>query len=149
MKIFGFGLRYRIYDTGRELSQKSRKRSKKSGSKYTLFKVKVEKSHKEFSIWPQPQKKTNQIIIPKCCNLKCILQGTYYGHSERVFFSKIPNFWAWADKLGRKYLVHLGIFSRFISTHFGTVGSLSMFPIISHYFYKKLSLYIQIPKKYF
>ena len=22
-----------------------------------------------------------------------------YGHPERVFFSKIPNFWAWADKL--------------------------------------------------
>ena len=25
---------------------------------------------------------------------------TDYGHPERVFFSNIPNFWAWADKLG-------------------------------------------------
>ena len=93
MKIFGFGLRYRIYDTGRELSQKSRKRSKKSGSKYTLFKVKVGKK-----------------LTKSCCNLKCILQGTYYGHPERVFFSKIPNFWAWADKFGRNILGHLGYF---------------------------------------
>ena len=23
-----------------------------------------------------------------------------YGHPERAFFSKIRNFWAWADKLG-------------------------------------------------
>ena len=56
MKIFGFGLRYRIYDTGQELSQKSRRRSKKSGSKYTLFKLKVEKSQKVFLIWLNPQK---------------------------------------------------------------------------------------------
>ena len=56
MKIFGFGLQYRIYDTGQELSQKSRRRSKKSGSKCTLFKLKMEKSQKMFSIWPFPQK---------------------------------------------------------------------------------------------
>ena len=27
-------------------------------------------------------------------------QNTDYGHPERAFFSKIRNFWAWADKLG-------------------------------------------------
>ena len=30
--------------------------------------------------------------------------------SRESFFSKIRNFWAWADKLGRKYLGHLGYF---------------------------------------
>ena len=24
------------------------------------------------------------------------------GHPERAFFPKVPNFWAWADKLGKK-----------------------------------------------
>ena len=32
-------------------------------------------------------------------------------------------------------------------THFGT--PCPCFPLINHYFYKKLSLYIQIPKIYF
>ena len=36
------------------------------------------------------------------------------GHGLRTpresFFSKIPNFWAWADKLGRKFGGHLGYF---------------------------------------
>ena len=67
MKIFGFGLRYRIYDTGQELSQKSRKRSKKSGSKYTLFKytlfkLKVGKSHKVFLISPYLLKKLTKSL---------------------------------------------------------------------------------------
>ena len=26
--------------------------------------------------------------------------ATDYGHPERAFFLKIPNFWAWADKSG-------------------------------------------------
>jgi len=34
---------------------------------------------------------------------------TNYGHPERAF-SKILNFWAWADKLGRKFWGHLGYF---------------------------------------
>ena len=28
--------------------------------------------------------------------------------TQRELFSKIPNFWAWADKLGRTLLGHLG-----------------------------------------
>ena len=42
----------------------------------------------------------------------------------KPFFIEIANFWAWADNLGI-----CGIFGRFISTHFGTVSPLSMFPI--------------------
>jgi hypothetical protein len=43
----------------------------------------------------------------------------------------------WADKLWGIW----GIFG-----HFGTVSP--CFPLINHYFYKKLSLYIQIPNIY-
>ena len=38
----------------------------------------------------------------------------YLHHGQRTprerFFSKIPKFWAWTDKLGRKFLGHLGYF---------------------------------------
>ena len=33
-----------------------------------------------------------------------------YGHPEKAFFLKIPNFWAWADKFGRKFWGYLGYF---------------------------------------
>ena len=39
---------------------------------------------------------------------------------------------------------NLGYFGRFFSTHFGTL----MFPLLNHYLYKKLGLYIQITKIY-
>ena len=74
--------------------------------------------------------------IPACLQLY-IVTATDYGHSERVFFFGNPNFRAWADKLGRTFLGHLGYF-RPIYRH-------RIFPLINHYFYKKLSLYIQIP----
>ena len=73
MKIFGFGLQYRIYDTGQELSQKSRRRSKKSGSKCTLFKLKVEKSQKWFPIWSLPKKKAIQITNHKRQSLRLVI----------------------------------------------------------------------------
>ena len=58
------------------------------------------------------------------------------------FLIQIPNFWAWADK----FWGTLGTFSRFISTHFGTVSpNCPCLSLITHYFYKKLILYIQIP----
>ena len=53
---------------------------------------------------------------------------TDYGRQVKPFFSEISNFWAWADKFWGIW----GIFGRFVSTHF----------------YKKLSLYIQIPNIY-
>ena len=42
----------------------------------------------------------------KLCGLLRIYElyyTIYYtdGHPDRAFFSKIPNFWAWADKLGQ------------------------------------------------
>jgi hypothetical protein len=59
--------------------------------------------------------------------------------NEAFFSSKSQTFGLgqtiWADKFW-------GIFGRFISTHFGTLSPLPSFPLINHYFYKKLSLYI-------
>ena len=55
----------------------------------------------------------------------------------KPFFIEIPNFWAWADKLGREILGYLGIFGQTISTHFGTVSPLSMFSIIQPLFLQK------------
>ena len=52
MKIFDFGLQYRIYDTGQELSQRSRRRSKKSGSKCTLFKLRWKNLKRCFQFGP-------------------------------------------------------------------------------------------------
>ena len=39
-----------------------------------------------------------------------IIHGTDYGHPERDFFLKIPEFWAWADKLGRNFGGHFWVF---------------------------------------
>ena len=50
----------------------------------------------------------------------------------------------WADKFWT-----FRVFSANLSTPiFSTVGPLYMFPLINHYFYKKLTLYIQIPNIY-
>ena len=42
------------------------------------------------------------------------------------FFSKYWNFWAWADKLGRNFMRHLGYFWPNYKHYFGTVSPLSM-----------------------
>ena len=47
-----------------------------------------------------------------CCSIQSktknvILNCTDYGYPEGELFSKIPNLWACADKLDRKFLVHL------------------------------------------
>ena len=41
--------------------------------------------------------------------------------SRESFFSKIRNFWAWADKLGRNFMRHLGYFWPNYKHYFGTV----------------------------
>ena len=46
--------------------------------------------------------------------------------SRESFFSKIRNFWAWADKLGRNFMRHLGYFWPNYKHYFGTVSPLSM-----------------------
>ena len=69
--------------------------------------------------------------------------NTDYGRPMKPFSLKSRTFGLeqiiWADR----FIGIWGIFYRFISTHFGTVSPLSMFSI--NYFYKQLSLYIQIP----
>ena len=85
------------------------------------------------------------IFHHKSCKNTC-LSAAIYSHSHGLrtfresFFFGNPNFRAWADKLGRTFLGHLGYF-RPIYRH-------RSFPLINHYFYKKLSLYIQIPNIY-
>ena len=40
----------------------------------------------------------------------CIVIGKDYGCQVKPFFIEIQKFWAWADKLGRQILGHLGYF---------------------------------------
>jgi hypothetical protein len=69
---------------------------------------------------------------------------TDYECPMKLFFIEIQNFWAgqknWVDKFWGIW----GIFSRTLSTNFGTVS----FLLINHYFYKKRSLYIHIRNIY-
>ena len=58
----------------------------------------------------------------------------------KPFFIEIQNFWAWADKLGKKILGHLFFWffaQNNTTTHFGTVSPLSMFTIIQPLFLQK------------
>ena len=59
----------------------------------------------------------------------CLCHRTRTTDTQRELFSKISNFWAWADKLGENFGGIWSIFGQFISTHFGTVSPLSMFSI--------------------
>ena len=45
---------------------------------------------------------------------------------RQSFFSKIRNFWAWADKLGQNFRRHLGYIWPNYKHYFGTVSPLSM-----------------------
>ena len=73
-------------------------------------------------------------------------------NTQRELFSKIPNFWAWACKFRVK--IHRGIWG-ILSELSAPILALCVpcpcFPLIKHYFYKKLSLckvYIHIPNIY-
>ena len=69
-----------------------------------------------------------------------------YGRPMNPFLIEIPIFQAWADKFWGIW----SIFGQFISTHFGTVGSMSMFFINQPLFQqntKLLALYPN-PQKY-
>jgi hypothetical protein len=46
-----------------------------------------------------------------------------YGHPERAFFQKSHTFGLGKTNWAEKFWGIWGIFSQFISTHFGTVGS--------------------------
>ena len=60
------------------------------------------------------------------------------GHPES-FILKIPKFWAWADKLGRKIWGHLGYFRTIYQHPFWDCGFLVhvFHYLISHYFNEK------------
>jgi hypothetical protein len=47
-----------------------------------------------------------ELILEKFCNYTCHGVRT----PKESFFSKIRNFWAWADKLGSNFMGHLGYF---------------------------------------
>ena len=67
-----------------------------------------------------------------------------YGRPMKTFFIEVPNFWVWADKLGKCILRYLGYFWPNYQHPFwySVVSPLSMLPF-NHYFYKKLSVYTQ------
>ena len=57
--------------------------------------------------------------------------------TKRELFLKIPIFWAWADRLGKKFFGHLGYFRPNYNTHLGSVTPLSMVLIIWLFFLQK------------
>ena len=59
-------------------------------------------------------------------NSKNEYAATQTTDTQRAFFSKIPSFLAWADKLAETFW---GIFGLYISSHFSTMSPLSMFSI--------------------
>ena len=65
---------------------------------------------------------------------------TDYGRPMKPFFIEIPKFWGWGRQIGQINFGAFGVFSADLSAPI----LVSMFPNINHYFYKKLSLYIQI-----
>ena len=71
---------------------------------------------------------------------------TEYGRPTKHFFIEIQNFWAWADKLGRKNAGAFGVFSAELSAPI--LVQWPFFPKFNYYFYKKLSFSIHIPNIY-
>ena len=83
-----------------------------------------------------------KLLTKICALLSCLMIGkcrlvhhsskkhSAVNHGLRTprqsFFSKIRNFWAWADKLGRNFMRHLGYFWPNYKHYFGTVSPLSM-----------------------
>ena len=76
-----------------------------------------------------------------------VLTKTQTTNSQRSLFIEIPNFWAWGDKLGWNFLGYFGyLFSANLSAPILVLlVPCPCSPLVSHFFYKKLSLYIQIP----
>jgi hypothetical protein len=60
-----------------------------------------------------------------------------YGRPMKTFSSKSQTFGLWQKDWADKFWGILGIFDRFISTHFGTVSPLSMFSINHPLFLQK------------
>ena len=78
-----------------------------------------------------------------CLCLSPLLDSTDYGRLMKPFLSK----WAWADNL--ENLGALGVISNDLRAPILEVWvPCPSFSLINHYFYKKLSLYIQIPNMF-
>ena len=138
----------------------------------------VIKVHTQMSASIQRQSLTLQMVSHQKCNLAAsserqrnnyILKFSFHFHeiqfrtksctflthlnvrlhvlrtARESFFWKFQTFWAWADKFGQKKLGHLGYLSAPMLVLWVTCPC---FPLINHYFYKKVSLYIQIPNIY-
>ena len=71
--------------------------------------------------------------MQRCSSLTSRTTDTQRG----FFFSKILNFWAWADKLGWNFLRHLGYFRPNYQHYFGTASPLSMGKCIWFFFLQK------------
>ena len=88
----------------------------KSKYKYSFWKLteKVSKHVFCFSLEKNSQQEYNKKIVFSnvCSNNVCIVVEKImdYGHPMKPLFIEIQNFWAWANKMGRKILGHLGYF---------------------------------------
>ena len=71
-----------------------------------------------------------EILLSHIHTFNSIFNFNYFIHGQRTyresFFSKIQNFWAWADKMGRNFMPHFGYFWPNCKHYFGTVSPLSM-----------------------
>ena len=89
---------------------------------------------------PYPFFRTNTVIISSKLKEICVskLAGSHtdYGGPMKSFFIKITNFWDWADNFGA-----FGVFWADLSAPILVQWvPCPCFPLINHYFYKKLSL---------
>ena len=66
-----------------------------------------------------------------------VLTITRTTDTQRELFSKIRNFWAWADKLGQIFGGYFGYFQPNYQHYFGTVSPLSMGKCIWFFFLQK------------
>ena len=96
------------------------------GSKLQIDEPKVQYFASEFEPQPFPLWDFGfQYQYKKCAKrINLITHGL--RTPRQSFFSEIRNFWAWADKLGRNFMRHLGYFWPNYKHYFGTVSPLSM-----------------------
>ena len=108
----------------------------------------------ESIILPPKKTLTKSIQVFFCCNSlfpghTYIFQGTDYGRANKAFFRRNPRLLG----LGRQFRqINFGVFGVF-SDHLSAPNLVlwvpcPSFPLINHYFYKKLCHYIQIPNIY-
>jgi hypothetical protein len=85
----------------------------------------------------------------KCEKISHIVLTMDYGHPKRAFFRKSQTFGLGQTNWAENFWGIWGIFGQFISTHFGTVGSLSMFSINQPLFLQRTKPLYPNPKHLF